>query len=131
MIRTVGLWGPVILVMAVIFCISSLPDAPLPEGMSDKTGHTLGYTLLGLTVVRAMAGGLPRRITWSVALTAIAITTGYGALDEVHQRFVPGRTASAGDLLADASGAAIGTALCWAWGIIAPASASPGSRHDL
>ena len=51
MIRTVGLWGPVILVMAVIFCISSLPDAPLPEGMSDKTGHTLGYTLLYLSLV--------------------------------------------------------------------------------
>jgi VanZ family protein len=99
--------------------------------MSDKTGHTLGYTLLGLTVVRAVAGGLPRRITWSVALTAIVITTGYGALDELHQRFVPGRSSDVFDLYADAVGAAAAAAACWAWGILAVPARPRGGSHDL
>jgi VanZ family protein len=41
--------------------------------------------------------------------------------DELHQMFVPGRTASFDDLLADAIGAVVGASLCWA-GIITPTS---------
>ena len=46
----------------------------------------------------------------------------YAATDEAHQMFVPGRTADVLDLLADAGGAIVGTAACWAWGIISPVS---------
>lgn len=104
--------------MAVIFCLSSLPDAPLPPGMSDKSGHGLGYMGLGLTVVRAVAGGLPHPITMRIALTAIAITVGYGVSDEWHQSFVTGRSAEVADVYADAAGAAAAAAACWAWGIL-------------
>jgi VanZ family protein len=117
--------------MAVIFFLSSLSDAPLPPGMSDKSGHGLGYMVLGLTLVRAMAGGLPRRITWNVALGAIAITVGYGVLDEFHQSFVPGRSSDVADLYADAAGATAGAVLCWAWGILAVPRALEADRHDV
>jgi VanZ family protein len=53
---------------------------------------------------------------------AIAITVGYAVTDELHQLFVAGRSAELYDLLADAAGAVVGTAACWAWGIISPAS---------
>jgi VanZ family protein len=112
------LWGPVVLVMAAIFFVSSLHEAPLPQGVSDKSGHGLGYTVLGITVVRALAGGLPRRITPSIALLAIAITVGYGITDEWHQTFVAGRSADLADIYADAAGALGATAVCWAWGIL-------------
>jgi VanZ family protein len=110
--------------MAVMFYVSSLPEAPLPEDVSDKTGHVLGYVILGLTVVRAVAGGLPRPITLRAAVIAIAITVAYGISDEFHQAFVAGRTAALDDLYADATGAILATIACWAWGIIS-------TRRDL
>jgi VanZ family protein len=42
------------------------------------------------------------------ALLAIALATVYAVGDEVHQRFVPGRTAAAGDVGIDALGAVAG-----------------------
>jgi VanZ family protein len=123
--RFVFLWGPVAVAMAVIFYVSSLTEAPLPDDVSDKSGHVLGYTALGLTVIRAVAGGLPRRITPRIAAIAIAITVAYGATDELHQAMVPGRTAEFADLYADAAGAVLAATACWAWGIIWPRRVPP------
>jgi VanZ family protein len=119
--RTLGLWGPVVLSMAVIFGLSSMSSPPLPGG-DDKMWHFGGYTALTLVVVRAVAGGLPRRIGAREAVTAVAIVIAYALSDEWHQSFVPGRSAALDDLAVDAACALLGTALCWAWGIIAPAS---------
>ncbi len=132
--RRLALWVPAVLDMAAIFYVSSLHQAPLPPGVGDKPAHSLAYVILGVLVVRAVAGGLPSRLTWTTALLALAITIGYGASDELHQRFVPGRSADLMDLYADAVGACIGTIACWAWGIISPGPeqirrAAP--RHDL
>jgi VanZ family protein len=113
------LWAPVVAYMALIFYLSSLHQAPLPQGMSDKAGHSLGYVGLGFLVTRAIAGGVPRRITLKQALLAIVVTTAYGATDEYHQRFVAGRSAELADLYADGAGACAAAALSWAWGIIA------------
>ena len=130
MTRAIRLWGPVLVYMVAIFVVSSLPDAPLPSGMSDKSGHTLAYAGLGVCVVRAFAGGLPGRVTAGVALAALAVTIGYAVTDEVHQTFVPGRTGDVGDLYADAGGAIAATAACWAWGIIRSRSHLAGASHD-
>jgi VanZ family protein len=83
---------------------------------SDKPLHWLAYLGLAVLVVRALAGGLPRRISHGVAAAAAAITIAYGATDEVHQMFVPGRTADVYDLMADAAGAVAGTIACVVWG---------------
>ena len=104
--------------MAGIFSVSSLSEAPLPEGLSDKSAHWLGYAGFAVVVVRALAGGLPRRINVRTGAIALAIAIAYGASDELHQAFVPGRSADVHDLAADAMGAVIGTVACWAWGII-------------
>ena len=114
------LWAPVLLYMAFIFYLSSMPEPPLPSSVTDKQAHFSGYALLGLLVARAAAGGLGRRVTWAVALAAIALTVAYGVSDEYHQSFVPGRDSDIHDVYADAFGAVIGTVLCWAWGIIWP-----------
>ena len=126
--------------MAVIFYVSSLHDAPLPQGMSDKSAHWLGYTGFSVTIVRAFAGGLPRAITARTALAAVMMATAYGATDEFHQMFVAGRSAELMDLAADGLGAIVGAAACWAWGIIsirgrargsALSDAEGPSRHEL
>ena len=113
------LWAPVVAYMALIFFLSSLHAAPLPQAVSDKFAHATGYVGLGLLVTRAVIGGMPRRIGWKQALLAILITTAYGASDEYHQRFVAGRSADLADLYADATGASVAAVACWAWGIIA------------
>lgn len=119
------LWVPVAIYMAAIFYVSSLSQPPIPAN-TDKPLHWLAYGGLAVLVVRALAGGIPRRISAGVAGAAILITVGYGVTDEVHQLFVPGRSADVFDLVADAAGAVAGTAACWAWGII-----SSSSRDEL
>ena len=79
----------------------------------------MAYLALAVLVVRALVRGLPRRIGLGVAAAAIAITVAYGATDEVHQLFVPGRTGDVYDLMADAAGAVVGTAACIVWGVFA------------
>jgi VanZ family protein len=116
--RTLRLWVPVAVYMAVIFYVSSLHEAPLPAAISDKSAHGLGYVGLAVTIVRAVAGGLPARVSAGIAAASLSIAVAYGASDEVHQMFVPGRTADLADLAADAIGALVGVAACWAWGII-------------
>jgi VanZ family protein len=105
--------------MTAIFYVSGLPIAPLPEQVSDKTGHFVAYAGLALLCVRAVGGGLPRRVVLRVAALALAIAAAYGAFDELHQWFVPGRSADILDWCADVSGALIGIGVCWLWGIIA------------
>jgi VanZ family protein len=106
--------------MAMIFFVSSLPKAPLPPTVSDKSGHLLAYLGLSVLAVRAVAGGFSRRVTGRVALGALIITIGYGAFDEIHQWFVPGRSAELADWYADSIGAFAGVVASWAWGIIRP-----------
>ena len=104
--------------MAVIFYVSSLQQPPLPAGISDKPAHAFGYLGFGLVIARALAGGLPPRITLRQALLGLALASLYGITDELHQHFVPGRTADIADWYSDSIGAALGLLGCWAWGII-------------
>ena len=105
----------------MIFIASSMSAPPVPGG-ADKPWHALGYFGLTVVVVRAFAGGLPRRIGPRIIVVSVCLVVLYGMSDELHQMFVPDRTASLDDLLADALGALAGAGVCWAWGIITPTS---------
>jgi VanZ family protein len=68
-----------------------------------KTAHFVEYFVFSLLVLRAIRGGRHNnRLAW--ALAAIAIVAGYASIDELHQSFVPGRTAAVADVLLDTSG---------------------------
>lgn len=119
------LWGPVVLQMALIFAASSIPNlGQLPGGMSDKSGHSIGYALLGFLLLRAFARGRLRDVTWPWLAAAIVVATLYGVSDEFHQLFVPGRSADRYDVLADFAGGTLGATLGWLagaarrWGIL-------------
>jgi VanZ family protein len=133
LIRKLSLWGPVLLYMGVIFYLSSKSDIAIPAELSDKGWHSIGYTGFAIVIVRALAGGLPARITTTTALVAVAIATLYAVTDEFHQSFVPNRTADVQDLIADVVGAAMGAFVCWLWGILfaAPHDLEGTSRHGL
>lgn len=98
--------------MAVIFTASSMsdPGAP-PGGLSDKSAHVAAYAALGATLVRALAGGRSAGMTVRRIGLAFVLATAYGATDELHQRFVPGRHPDLLDLVADAGGGFAGAAV--------------------
>jgi len=110
MARRLWVWGPAVAQMAVIFVLSSLSNPPLPPDVSDHTGHSLGYAVLGVLVFRALAGATWAGITWWRGAITIAFCTLYGMSDEWHQSFVPGRTPAWDDVAADLRGAVIGAA---------------------
>jgi VanZ family protein len=105
----VSLWGPVILLKVLIFSLSSLPDPGLPPvSGSDKMAHFVVYALLAVLWGRALCAGSPAKVTNLRAIVAMIASALYGGLDELHQRYVPGRLADWQDLVADATGAVAG-----------------------
>ena len=117
--------------MAAIFFVSGQSQPQVPADLVNTSGHVIAYAVLGLLVVRALAGGLPARVTGGMAALAVGIAVGYGISDEVHQMFVPGRTPALMDVVADAAGALLATGACWAWGILSGPSVQipkPGSH---
>ncbi len=112
-------WGLVAAYMAAIFALSSQPQLPdLPSAVSDKHAHAVTYAGLAVLTCRAVAGGSLAQLTARGAATAWAIAAGYGASDEVHQGYVPGRTPDLDDWVADAAGASAAAAGCYAGGIL-------------
>ena len=96
-------WVPALLWLALIFTATSIPnpDVPSVPGV-DKATHAIMYGVLAALVARALGPKAQVR-SWLVGAAAgIALS---GARDEWHQRFIPGRSASLGDWLADAAGA--------------------------
>jgi VanZ family protein len=99
--RTAWIW-PVALA-AVIFAWSSrsqVPDVGSWIPHFDKVVHFSVYGLLGVLTCRTRRGP-----GW--AFLAVVLTSLYGASDEWHQSFVPGRTAGVADWIADTLGAAV------------------------
>ena len=95
--------------MGAIFVVSGIPNlGPLPANTSDKVAHFAAYGLLGGLLTRAVAGVAWAGYTISAVRRAWAGAILYALSDEIHQAFVPGRTPSVGDVIADAAGAALG-----------------------
>ena len=108
------LWGPVAAWMAFVFAVSSRASWGQVSRIPDWMTHGAGYAVLSVLVCRALAGGLAQPVTARVAVLAVAIATLYGVTDELHQAFVPGRTADAWDVLKDMAGATAAALAC-AW----------------
>lgn len=109
--RRHALWACLAALYAgLIFGLSAIPGSRLSEfGLYPalaNLGHIPLYAGFSALVLMALAGDLPavRRGPWPTLYTIAAVMT-YSISDELHQRFVPGRTASAGDLALDFLGA--------------------------
>jgi VanZ family protein len=70
-----------------------------------KSGHFVGYGLLGLTWLRGWRLTFPRfRFLFDVLLAVLG-TALIASCDEFHQKFIPNRTGSPWDVLLDCCGA--------------------------
>ena len=111
---------PALLYMGLIFWMSS---RPVPDTLKEwpmfwqvKLVHILEYGLLALLLLGGLIrAGIPSGAR--VALWAAGITFLWGVSDEIHQHFVPGRTAKLADALTDLLAAliAIGVWLVCRW----------------
>jgi VanZ family protein len=132
---TLRLWLPAILWTAVIFAASSgsfssantggflekLIHAIAGDRLGDtvievvhfiirKLSHVVEYGILSILVYRAVRAD---RSGWNIrwAMTAILFAAAVGTIDEWHQAFVPGRTATPWDTVIDTLGAALAQVL--------------------
>ncbi len=96
-----------VFVAAAVFYASSHSRVAAPglTRVDDKIGHFAAYGLLASLVCRALGGG------WRGALIALVAASAYGASDEWHQSFVPGRNSDVADWVADTLGAALAVVL--------------------
>ena len=105
--------------MAAIFYAQSMSNAPPPPGpLTDKHEHFFFYGVLAVLALRAFANAQWRRVGAATALGAIVFSSLYGVVNELHQRFVPGRSYEVADMIANATGASVAVVLVWAWSII-------------
>ena len=84
-----------------------------------KTGHVVGYFLLGWLLFRAWRATIPaayaRRWTLEWAAIAFFMTALVACLDEWHQTFLPSRTGSLHDVLLDSTAALAAQLMIFLW----------------
>ncbi len=104
---------PMAVVMGAIFLLSHQSGDTLHLPMfpgSDKVAHMVAYATLALTVLWFLGKrGLERKK--AVALLTVCLCLLYGISDEFHQSFIPHRSVSGWDILADVTGAVVIAAL--------------------
>lgn len=117
---------PALLWALLIFISSSIPSSMMPSLKIfdfDKAIHFGVYFLLAFFTYRALRyqERIPRLARHALLWTVLLIIA-YGATDEFHQYFVPGRQADVFDLLADTFGACLLVAGVWIKAHLQPAA---------
>lgn len=100
-----ALWGGFLLL------VTSWPRPPEIRAGGfplDKLTHFGLYAVEGFLLVRAVRWPGPARFSWGRVLAIVGTLALWGALDEAHQEWIPGRKMDAADLAADVAGAAVG-----------------------
>ena len=104
-------WGSIGLYMGLIWYLSSLSIVNLPIDrlpFQDKGAHFMEFGALAFLLAYAAF------VTWTTLparlhfLFAAFGASSWGALDEVHQAFTPGRSSDWHDFVADSLGATLG-----------------------
>jgi VanZ family protein len=122
-------WLPVIAWMIVIFIGSSIGNVPrvggkTTDGIVHRAAHVLEFAVLGALTLRALSKERP--ITKRELIITLSMVAVYGASDEFHQRFTPGRSSEGLSVLFDIAGGLIGV-WAWRWWIMRrPANRQPG-----
>ncbi len=101
-------WSPAVIWIAITFVVSHQPAVVIPFGAPDYVAHAINYAILAVLLIWARASGDWPAITMPVIASAVGLAVLLGISDEFHQSFIPGRTATVSDVVADAVGAVLG-----------------------
>lgn len=107
-------WGPPLLVMAVIFFLSSQQRIAVSETYTVnfivfKSLHIIEYAVLYFLLFRAYYNTLSRKNMNRIYLAAVFTAIAYAISDEIHQTLVPTRNGTIRDVLIDT----VGILLCF------------------
>jgi VanZ family protein len=81
------------------------PEAPILIHMFlRKAAHVTEYFVLSLLLFRALRGGSGESWNWRWSFFSLGVVVFWAAIDELHQSFVPARTASIVDVGIDLTG---------------------------
>jgi VanZ family protein len=86
--------------------------------------HFLGYGLFSMAIATGMTSGFQEQLTFGKTVGSALIAVIYGCLDEYHQSFIEGRTATLSDVLTDSLGAILFLAIA----SLFLSSRNPGTR---
>jgi len=103
-----ALWG------GFLFLVTSWPNPPAVAAGGfplDKLTHFLLYGVEAFLLHRAIEWKGRPGFTWSRVLAIAGTMTLWGALDEAHQNWIPGRRTDSADLAADIAGGTVGALL--------------------
>ncbi len=111
-------WTPPFLWVVLILIGTSWPRIKLgPDDLPlDKIAHFTSYGVLAALTLRATLGWH----RWGTLAAVVAAIALFGAVDEWHQAFIPGRSTSLADWIADVSGAVVGTLVVRSVSLLAP-----------
>jgi VanZ family protein len=103
-------WLPLIAYCLFIIIQSHFPAPKAVPSLPffDKLLHTAGYALLGLLFCRAYHFRWPQVSSRTLVRASVLSAALFGLSDEIHQYFVPFRSAEALDVLADTVGGFLG-----------------------
>jgi len=109
-------WSPVFLWCLAIFLVSNrtVPKSSeffWQDFVIKKLAHIFEYAVLATFIYRALLNeGITKKRAgiWAVLLVIL-----YGASDEFHQSFIPGRQSRMRDVAIDGFGGALGVYLIW------------------
>lgn len=99
--------GPLRLLYQALFGQVGNAEWEVIHHLIRKTGHFVGYGVLGLAWLRAWWMTLPRASFAIEAILAVLGTAVVASGDEFHQSFLPNRTGLPSDVLLDCSGAIV------------------------
>jgi VanZ family protein len=93
------------LFMLVLTSWPSPPEIPVVSAIPDfdKLVHASLYGVFGFLLYFSIAwkGPAPTRASWGRALAVAVLVAAWGTLDEVHQIWIPGRSAEVADAATD------------------------------
>jgi VanZ family protein len=103
-------WLPIILYCLLIFIQSSYPSIERTPELPhlDKMLHFVAYALLGALFLRAFKTSRIKNNARFILILSVLLSFLYGISDEIHQHFVPYRSADLMDVLADMLGGLMG-----------------------
>ena len=107
-------FAPAVAWALVIHALGSIPNLQPPVDTRlpiDWVGHFTVFAVLGALIVYGVHRSRARAPLVLLIVAGVAV----GVIDELHQRSVPGRYSTIGDLVADLLGCALGVWLGHRW----------------